>query len=355
MGLHSCDRLAACGGRGFDWLCSWRLCSASRWGACKDQGWQLASRFCIYRGLLLCHFRLMFATFHESSVFLLTVRSSFVDALKNWRANLRKSRGGDDTSESAVKLWQAKRAQIEKDKKESEKEDPEQGKAKKLKIDAEGEDEVAKLNRSPTKVLLLTNFAAASENEQDIREKAEKLVASFGKVEQCQVLKVPNVPDEDAVRVFLLFESVQVSSKAYAAVKGQAGPLVCILRWMATQGSKLSRHPWVVKICSFCQHVKWNWTISFVPLCCALCSASRFSMVVPFVHASMMSVASVKAISRSSTDSTKKSDNLFPWGCTFAAKRLKKPRNPKLQREGKPLICLQGSLYRVELFCSLGW
>eukprot|EP00913_Durusdinium_trenchii_P022555 g21186.t1 len=152
------------------------------------------------------------------------VRTSFVDALKNWRANLRKSRsGGEDTSDSALKLWQAKRAQIEKEMKESEKEEPDEvipGKVKKPKIETE-EHEATKLNRSPTKVLLLTNFATASEGEEEIQENAEKLVESFGKVQQCKILKVPDVPDEDAVRVFLLFESVQVSSKAYAALRGQ--------------------------------------------------------------------------------------------------------------------------------------
>lgn len=144
---------------------------------------------------------------------------------------MRKSRsGGEDTSDSALKLWQAKRAQIEKEMKESEKEEPDEvipGKVKKPKIETE-EHEATKLNRSPTKVLLLTNFATASEGEEEIQENAEKLVESFGKVQQCKILKVPDVPDEDAVRVFLLFESVQVSSKAYAALRGQARPWLCV-------------------------------------------------------------------------------------------------------------------------------
>ena len=160
-------------------------------------------------------------------------RISFVDALKNWRSSLRKSRSsGQETSDSAVKLWQAgakREAQkIEKSGKEStigekeEKEKEEEGEAtKKAKTEkAEKEAEETKLNRSPTKVLLLTNLVSPTLEEDEIQSTVEKLV-DFGKVHECKILKVPNVPEEDAVRIFLLFDSVQVSSKAYASLKGQ--------------------------------------------------------------------------------------------------------------------------------------
>ena len=151
-----------------------------------------------------------------------------MDALKNWRSSLRKSRSaGKETSESAVKLWQAgaKREAQKSDKEKAEKVEngrDTEGGTKKAKTDSEQE---VKLNRSPTKVLLLTNLVPPSLEEDEIQNIAEKLVEGFGKVNECKILKVPDVPEEDAVRVFLLFNSVQVSSKAYTALKGQAAPL----------------------------------------------------------------------------------------------------------------------------------
>lgn len=170
----------------------------------------------------------------ESSFHILS-RISFVDALKNWRSSLRKSRGaGQETSDSAVKLWQAgakREAQkIEKGKEGSEgagtgngNDTEEGGAAKKARIctEPEQEEEMTKLNRSPTKVLLLTNLVPSSLEEGEIQSIAVELVQEFGKIHQCKVLKVPNIPEEDAVRVFLHFDSVRASSTAYAALKGQ--------------------------------------------------------------------------------------------------------------------------------------
>ena len=130
-----------------------------------------------------------------------------------------------------MKLWQAsakREAQkIEKSGKEStigekeEKEEKEGEATKKAKTEKpEKETEETKLNRSPTKVLLLTNLVSPTLEEDEIQSAVEKLV-DFGKVHECKILKVPNVPEEDAVRIFLLFDSVQVSSKAYASLKGQ--------------------------------------------------------------------------------------------------------------------------------------
>lgn len=156
-------------------------------------------------------------------------RIGFVDALKNWRSSLRKSRSaGKETSDSAVKLWQAAKREAQKMEEEEKERDKEskdgkeknghEGGTKKAKTD---EPEEIKLNRSPTKVLLLTNLVPPTLEEEEIQSIAQKLVEDFGKIHECKILKVPDVPEEDAVRVFLLFDSVQVSSKAYTALKGK--------------------------------------------------------------------------------------------------------------------------------------
>jgi hypothetical protein len=123
-----------------------------------------------------------------------------------------------------VKLWQAAKREAQKmDKEEENKESKErnghESGSKKSKPCAEPEE--IKLNRSPTKVLLLTNLVPPTLEEDEIQSIAEKLVEDFGKINECKILKVADVPEEDAVRVFLLFDSVQVSSKAYTALKGQ--------------------------------------------------------------------------------------------------------------------------------------
>ncbi|CAE7669658.1 Rbm17 [Symbiodinium pilosum] len=147
-----------------------------------------------------------------------TTRKPFLDALKNWRSSLRKSReqGQTSTADSAVKLWKSKRA--------SEKES--EGASKKLKTaqekDKEGPEEgQAKLNRSPTKVLLLTNVAPSSESEEAIKARVEEWVKKFGRIKECLVVRVPGVPEEDAIRAFVVFDTIKTSSKAYASLRGQ--------------------------------------------------------------------------------------------------------------------------------------
>ena len=115
-----------------------------------------------------------------------------------------------------MKLWKSKRA--------SEKES--EGASKKLKTaqekDKEGPEEgQAKLNRSPTKVLLLTNVAPSSESEEAIKARVEEWVKKFGRVKECLVVRVPGVPEEDAIRAFVVFDTIKTSSKAYASLRGQ--------------------------------------------------------------------------------------------------------------------------------------
>ena len=253
VGLRARDRLDTFGRWRPGWLRRWGLCSASGWRSYEVRPSALTVRLkgvpqdqkvyiYIYtwynqkKGIHICFWcKAQFSIFTKDSNTpspFSFARISFVDALKNWRSSLRKSRSsGQETSDSAVKLWQAsakREAQkIEKSGKEStigekeEKEEKEGEATKKAKTEKpEKETEETKLNRSPTKVLLLTNLVSPTLEEDEIQSTVEKLV-DFGKVHECKILKVPNVPEEDAVRIFLLFDSVQVSSKAYASLKGQ--------------------------------------------------------------------------------------------------------------------------------------
>ena len=77
-----------------------------------------------------------------------------------------------------------------------------------------------KLNRSPTKVLLLTNVASSSQPEETVKANIEEWVKKFGAVKECRVVRVANVPEEDAIRVFAVFDNIKASSKAYASLRG---------------------------------------------------------------------------------------------------------------------------------------
>ena len=146
-------------------------------------------------------------------------RQSFLDALKNWRSSLRRSReqsGQASTVDSAVRLW---KSSAKRNKQEFQKES--ETTSKKARIEEEANQEgQAKLNRSPTKVLLLTNVAPATKSEEAIKADVDDSVKKFA-AKECRVLKVPGVPEEDAIRVFVVFDTIQASSKAYAALRGQ--------------------------------------------------------------------------------------------------------------------------------------
>ncbi|CAE7947319.1 RBM17 [Symbiodinium sp. KB8] len=142
-------------------------------------------------------------------------RKPFLEALKNWRSSLRKNRG-ETTTDSAVRLWKSSA------KRNSQKESETAKRARTTENKEGAPEEVqAKLNRSPTKVLLLTNVAPAKQPEETIKATVEEWVKKFGSVKECTVVRVPDVPEEDAIRVFVVFDSIKASSKAYASLRGQ--------------------------------------------------------------------------------------------------------------------------------------
>lgn len=152
-------------------------------------------------------------------------RRSFTEALRHWRTNIRKD-SGKDTSASAVDLWRSKSKDQEQKKTDD---DGPKGKRQKTtetgskaaSIDVdEPEVKQAKLNRSPTKVVLLTNFAAPGEAEDLVRTRAEDLMKKFGKLKTFVMREIAGAPDKDAVRVFLEFEKLQTASKVYAGLNG---------------------------------------------------------------------------------------------------------------------------------------
>lgn len=85
----------------------------------------------------------------------------------------------------------------------------------------ESEAKVAKLNRGPTRVVMLTNLVGAGEVDEDIEEETSEECAKYGKLVKCVVRECKGAPDKEAVRIFLEFEKVEAASKAYKDMNGR--------------------------------------------------------------------------------------------------------------------------------------
>merc|ERR1712083_718804 len=79
----------------------------------------------------------------------------------------------------------------------------------------------AKLNRGPTRVVLLTNLVGAGEVDEDLEEETAEEAGKYGKLVKCAVKECQGAPDNEAVRIFLEFEKVEAASKAYKDMNGR--------------------------------------------------------------------------------------------------------------------------------------
>lgn len=79
----------------------------------------------------------------------------------------------------------------------------------------------AKLNRGPTRIVLLTNLVGAGEVDEDLEEETAEEAAKYGKLVKCIVKEVKGAPDKEAVRIFLEFKKLEAASKAYADMNGR--------------------------------------------------------------------------------------------------------------------------------------
>lgn len=79
--------------------------------------------------------------------------------------------------------------------------------------------------KNPTKVVLLRNMVGRGEVDEDLEGETKEECEKYGKVVKCVIFEIAEVPDDEAVRIFLEFERVE------SAIKGQYSLL-------------LSAHPW---------------------------------------------------------------------------------------------------------------
>ncbi|KAJ3018270.1 Splicing factor 45 [Thoreauomyces humboldtii] len=74
----------------------------------------------------------------------------------------------------------------------------------------------------PTPVVLLTNMVGGGEVDADLEGETAAECGRFGKVLECVVFEVPyQVPDDEAVRIFVRFEDVQGAIRAQKELNGR--------------------------------------------------------------------------------------------------------------------------------------
>ncbi|KAM8883682.1 splicing factor 45 isoform X1 [Synchiropus splendidus] len=101
------------------------------------------------------------------------------------------------------------------------------GPAEALGVGAAGEADASKANplteilKNPTKVVLLRNMVGRGEVDEDLEGETKEECEKYGKVVKCVIFEIAEVPDDEAVRIFLEFERVESAIKAVVDLNGR--------------------------------------------------------------------------------------------------------------------------------------
>ncbi|XP_061662723.1 splicing factor 45 [Syngnathoides biaculeatus] len=75
--------------------------------------------------------------------------------------------------------------------------------------------------KNPTKVVLLRNMVGRGEVDEDLEGETKEECEKYGKVIKCVIFEIAEVPDDEAVRIFLEFERVESAIKAVVDLNGR--------------------------------------------------------------------------------------------------------------------------------------
>ncbi|XP_028276421.1 splicing factor 45 isoform X2 [Parambassis ranga] len=75
--------------------------------------------------------------------------------------------------------------------------------------------------KCPTKVVLLRNMVGRGEVDEDLEGETKEECEKYGKVVKCVIFEIADVPDDEAVRIFLEFERVESAIKAVVDLNGR--------------------------------------------------------------------------------------------------------------------------------------
>lgn len=76
-------------------------------------------------------------------------------------------------------------------------------------------------SRGPTRIVLLTNMVGPGQVDADLQEETADEAVKYGKLKKCTITESKGAPDNEAVRIFLEFETIEGASKAYSDMNGR--------------------------------------------------------------------------------------------------------------------------------------
>ncbi|KAK7485120.1 hypothetical protein BaRGS_00023660 [Batillaria attramentaria] len=77
------------------------------------------------------------------------------------------------------------------------------------------------LMKNPSKVILLTNMVGPGEVDEELEPETAEECTKYGKVIKVVIFEMPNVSDEEAVRIFVEFERMESAIKAIVDLNGR--------------------------------------------------------------------------------------------------------------------------------------
>eukprot|EP00088_Acartia_fossae_P024159 TRINITY_DN25121_c0_g2_i1.p1 TRINITY_DN25121_c0_g2~~TRINITY_DN25121_c0_g2_i1.p1 ORF type:complete len:116 (-),score=18.26 TRINITY_DN25121_c0_g2_i1:260-607(-) len=81
---------------------------------------------------------------------------------------------------------------------------------------------VTELIKNPTKVVLCTNMVGPGEVDDELEpEIKEECEGKYGEISTVKIIELNNVPESDAVRIFLEFKRVESAIKALVDLNGR--------------------------------------------------------------------------------------------------------------------------------------
>uniref|UniRef100_A0A3B3BYU0 Splicing factor 45 n=1 Tax=Oryzias melastigma TaxID=30732 RepID=A0A3B3BYU0_ORYME len=87
--------------------------------------------------------------------------------------------------------------------------------------DASESNPLTEILKNPTKVVLLRNMVGRGEVDEDLEGETKEECEKYGKVVKCVIFEIADVPDDEAVRIFLEFERVESAIKAVVDLNGR--------------------------------------------------------------------------------------------------------------------------------------
>merc|ERR1711920_330257 len=76
-------------------------------------------------------------------------------------------------------------------------------------------------DRPPTRVLLLNNLVGKGEVDEDLEEETAEEAGKYGKLKKCVIKEYKALPDNEAVRIFLEYETIEGATKALIDMNGR--------------------------------------------------------------------------------------------------------------------------------------